>query len=310
MAAPPPDGSPAQEVRVSVYAHRALRRWYVIVLTIIVAIGLVVLQGAAATKGRTTATATVYMGQPVTPAGGGLFANPPYANLSAVDNLISSGGSKAKAAAAAGVSVSSLDGNLAAHQLSSGGGSATTKAVSGPAYYSIVAEGPWSKKAAGIIANTLAKIVADRANGYVNAKISGLTANIANEHAVISRLSKSVQIKQTLALSLAKDAANDASKAALVATLLAGVTSDSATITATQTQLSTNQTALASAVNIESATITTPGAGHNVTAQHKRSSLLVAAFVGLIVGVLLALAWDAIARRRAGAAGSSGESTA
>ncbi len=270
-----------------------------IVLTIIVAIALVVLQGAAATKGRTSASTTVYMGQPVTPAGGAVFANTPYANLSAVSNLISSGASKAKAAAAAGVSVSSLSGNLAVHQLSSGGGSATTKAVAGPAYYSIVAEGPWSKRQVTVISSTLATIVVDRANAYANAKIAGLRANIANAHSVIARLTTSVKVKQALALQLAKSAGSDASKAALVATLLAGVSSDSATISSTQAQLSDNETSLASAVNIESAAITTPGQGKNVTAQHHRSSLIVAAFVGLIVGVLLALAWDAAARRRA-----------
>jgi hypothetical protein len=300
MAAPPPDESPAQEVRVSVYVHRALHRWYVIVLTIIVALGLVVLQGAAATKGRTTAAATVYMGQPVTPAGGAVFANAPYANLSAVTNLVSSGGSKATAAAAAGVNPSSLDGNITVHQLSSGGATAATKTVSGPAYYSVGVEGPWSKKQAGILANTLATIVKNHANAYANAKISGLRANIANEHAVISRLTNSIKVQQALALSLAKTAGNDPSKAALLAATLSSVSANSATISATQAQLSANITSLASAVNIESASITTPAAGHNVTAQHKRSSLVVAAFVGLIIGVLLALAWDAVARRRAG----------
>ena len=90
MSATPPDEAPAPEVRVSVYARRALSRWYVIVLAVVVAVGLVVLQGANNAKGQVDATATVYMGQPVTPGGGATFANPPYANLTAVTKLITS----------------------------------------------------------------------------------------------------------------------------------------------------------------------------------------------------------------------------
>ena len=98
MSATPPDEAPAPEVRVSVYARRALSRWYVIVLAVIVAVGLVLLQGANKAKGKTDATATVYMGQPVTPGGGALFANPHSVNLAAVRKLISSGAAGTMAA--------------------------------------------------------------------------------------------------------------------------------------------------------------------------------------------------------------------
>ncbi len=182
MSATPPDEAPAQEVRVSVYAQRALRRWYVIVLTVIVAVGLVVLQGSNNVKGQTDATATVYMGQPVTPGGGALFANPPYANLSAVTKLITSLPARTAAAAAANtvkgkntVTADSLASRVTAHQLSAGGTSTATKTISGPAYYAIEAQGPWSKQQVAMIANTLAKIVVTKASGYVRAKIAALT---------------------------------------------------------------------------------------------------------------------------------------
>ena len=41
--------------------------------------------------------------------------------------------------------------------------------------------------------------------------------------------------------------------------------------------------------------------GRQVTAIKRKSSLVVAAFIGFIVGVGLALAWDAVRTRRRGA---------
>jgi hypothetical protein len=305
MSAAPPDQPPAQEVRVSEYARRALSRWYVIVLAVIVAVGLVVLQGANKAKGQVDATATVYMGQPVTPGGGALFANPPYANLSAVTALINSGAARAVAAAAANavpgktkVDASSLSGKVTAHQISSGGSSTAGKPATGPAYYSIEAQGPWSTHQVGAIANSLAGIVVHKANAYVSAKTAALQTEIATAQAAIVRLQAGIKTDQATAAALAPSAGTDPAKAALLATLLSQVSADTTVVTETQAQLSQNQLSLASAVNIEAASIANFGAGHSVTAQRKRSSLIVAAVGGLIIGTLLALAWDALRRRQ------------
>ena len=69
-------------------------------------------------------------------------------------------------------------------------------------------------------------------------------------------------------MALAKGAATDPSKAALMAALLSQVSSNTTVITETQAQLSQNQLSLASAQNIEAASIANFGVGHAVTAQH------------------------------------------
>ncbi len=66
------------------YLARVLRRWYVVVLAVAVAIGLVAFHGVSAAKGQYSASATVNMGQPTTPSGGALIPNPPYASASVV----------------------------------------------------------------------------------------------------------------------------------------------------------------------------------------------------------------------------------
>jgi hypothetical protein len=245
------------------------------------------------------------MGQPVTPGGGALFANPPYANLSAVTNLINSGPARTVAAAAANavpgktkIDASSLSGKVTAHQISAGGTSTAGKPATGPAYYSIEAQGPWSTHQVGAIANTLAGIVVHKANAYVSAKTAALKAEIATAQESIVRLQSGIKTDQATAAALAQSAGTDPTKAALLATLLSQVSADTTVVTETQAQLSQNQLSLASAVNIEAASIANFGAGHSVTAQRKRSSLIVAAVGGLIIGTLLALAWDALRRRQ------------
>ncbi len=60
-----------------------------------------------------------------------------------------------------------------------------------------------------------------------------------------------------------------------------------------------------SAKNVESAAFVQEPSGGRVSASNRKSSLIVAVFAGLIVGVILALLWDAFRRR-----GRGGEATA
>ena len=195
------------------------------------------------------------------------------------------------------ITAEGLNGKITAHQLSAGGTTAT-KTVAGPAYYSIEAQGPWSNAQVAVIANTLAAIVVHKANAYVDAKVAALKTEIATAQSAIVRLQSAIITDQATARALAPGAATDPTKAALLATMLSQVSSNTTVITETQSQLSQNQLSLASAQNIEAASIANFGAGHSVTAQRKRSSLIVAVFAGLIVGTLLALAWDALRRRQ------------
>lgn len=298
MSSSQPAETRTTEVRVSEYAQRAAGRWYVIVLTIVVAVGLVVLKGVSSTHGQYDATATVYMGQPLAP-GGGPLNYPPYANPSAVTHVITSDSAESAAARAAGVPPATLGGRVTAHLLSSTTSTTGTKTSSGNSFYSVEAQGPWGARKAGTIANTLAGLVARSANAYANQKIAILDASISTEEATIQRLTTNNAVAQKTADRLAPGAGTDASKAAILATLLSGISSNTANINGTQSQLSLNRLQLVSAKNIESAYVSTKANGHSVSATNRRSSLIVAAFVGLIVGIGLALAWDALRRRPA-----------
>jgi hypothetical protein len=306
MSEAPPPSAGTSEVRVSDYARRVLRRWYVVLIAIVVAVAVVVLHGVSAAHGQSQASAIVYIGQPTTPNGSAVFPNPPFSNPSAVTATINSQATLEAASRASGVPVSEIHGNVAAHLLSSGGGgaaaAAAAKTSSGANYYTIIAQGPWGARKAAVIANTLAAAVRNGASTYSTIKIRQLRIAIAGERSSITTL-RAVNISaQRSATALAPKAGSNPSDAAVMASLLSQVSANTSTIATTQNQLSQDTISLASATGIEAPQITTVAVGHGVSATNRRSSLVVAVGVGLIVGIALALAVDTLRSRPAKAA--------
>lgn len=277
---------------MSTYAERVLRRWYIVVLAMIAGAGVVLLHGVGRSTGQYDATATVYLGQPQAVGGGQAVSQ--FTNGAAVQKLITSDAALAAAAKASGERVQSLHGRITAHLLSS---SQTTtsgqKTTSGATYYQVEAQGPWGGRKAGIIANTLAIRLRDAANVFVDAKTRQLRILIASEQQTLAKLQQAnAQARQLITRTLQNGSSS--TDALLAATLLS---TNTTTINETQTDLSNNRLLLASADHFESASVTTRGVGHSVTARTRRSSLVVGVFVGLIVGVGLALIWDSLRAR-------------
>jgi phage-related tail protein len=288
-------------VPISLYARRVLRRWYLVVLGVVVAVGLVFLHAAGTAKhGQYSASATVYMGQPVTPSGAAIFSNPPFVTASAVSKVIGSESALAAAAKAAGgnVTPSSIDGKVTAHLLSTAATTTTgVKTSSGGVYYEVDAEGPWGAHKASAIANALAAAVATSANSYVNSKVAAYNAQIATEKASIQSFQSANDSARREVSRLTSKASSSPATAVLLTELLSMVSSNTTAIGDLQTQLSLNTINRSSALNMEAAKVSSVAFGHTVTATNRRSSLAVAAFVGLLVGVGLALAWDAVRSR-------------
>jgi uncharacterized protein involved in exopolysaccharide biosynthesis len=289
-------------VPISLYARRVLRRWYLVVLGVVVTVGLVYLHAAGTAKhGQYSASATVYMGQPVTPGGGAIFSNPPFVTASAVSKVIGSQAALAKAAQAAGggkVTPTSISGKVTAHLLSTAATTTTgVKTSSGGVYYEVDAQGPWGAHKAAVIANTLATAVANSANSYVNSKVAQYNAQIATENASIKAYQSANDTARREVSRLTSKASSDPTTAVLLTELLSMMSTNTTAIGDLQTELSQNTINRSSALNMEAAKVSSIAFGHTVTATNRRSSLAVAAFVGLLIGVGLALAWDAVRSR-------------
>jgi uncharacterized protein involved in exopolysaccharide biosynthesis len=273
----------------------------VVVLAVVVAVGVVFLHVAGAPKhGEYSASATVYMGQPVTPGGGDIFSNPPFVSASAVAKVIGSQAALARAAKAAGgkVTPSSISANVTAHLLSTAASTTTsTKTSSGGVYYEIDAEGPWGARKAAAIANTLAIAVANSANAYVNDKVTHDNAQIATEKASVQSYQSANAAARRQVSKLTAKTSSSPKAAVLLTELLSMISTNTTAIDDLQTQLSQNTINRSSALNMEAAKVSSVAFGHTVTATTRPRSLAIAGLIGLLVGIGLALAWDTVRSR-------------
>lgn len=223
-----------------------------------------------------SAKATLYLGQPYS-ASGNIQLQSAQTNPSTVRAIVSARATQDAAARAAGlrpgqlgghVSVAAVAGNLA-------------KLGQTP-LVTIGVQGPTKAKVARA-ANALAEaVVANPAvAGYPDQKIQLLRSQIVNAERTINDIRRA----------LASGAVSPTDR------LIASIQLRTA-----QQDFSNAGQLLAQARQVETPRVVTSASGSKVTARSRRNSLVVAAIVGLIVGILAGLAWDAVASR-AGRAG-------
>jgi hypothetical protein len=297
VSAPLPP-QPAGEVRVTEYVRRAARRWYVVVLAIVAAVAVVFLHGVSGATKQSSATASVYLGQPFTPGGASVLTSTPLSNPQISIQFVTAPQQIAKAADAAGIDHSSLRKHVSVLS-SSGSGTGTGKAAAGggPPTITITVEGPWTPAKVETVANTLAGSLIDYANRYTNLKMRLIAARIASEKAEMATL-KEVQTRAHANLA-AIDASSEPplQKVAASSPLVSDLSASATQIGQLTLNLTNDQVTLVAARDIESAQFISRATGRKVSAATRRSSLIIAAMVGLIVGVGLALAWEALSVR-------------
>jgi len=110
---------------VSDYFRRAMRRWYVIVISVVAAVLLVFLHGVSGATKQSAATASVYLGQPFTPSGAAVLNSTPLSNPSISINYVTAPQQIAAAAKAAGIDHRSLRSHVSV--LSSGGATSAAR---------------------------------------------------------------------------------------------------------------------------------------------------------------------------------------
>jgi hypothetical protein len=303
MSSSPP--TPPREVRVTDYARRVARRWYIVVGAVVIAVGLVFLHAVSGSSNQATATASVYLGQPLATGGGSVITQTPQSNSGIAVTFVKSTATLAEAARAAHLTASKLHGHVSVLATSpSAGGTAgsASKTTGGSPTISITVEGPWSRQRVQAAAESLAKSLIGFENRYSDIKRKQLNIRIAAEQAEMGQLQASVDRANAAIQAINSSTMSPADKAAASAswgTVLATSTQELGDVS---TQLPSDQIALAAVDSIESAQMISDAKGRQVSAVKRRSSLVVAAVIGFIVGVGLALAWDGVRTRRGRAA--------
>jgi hypothetical protein len=131
-------------------------------------------------------------------------------------------------------------------------------------------------KVATCAANALARAAVAGIASYPEAKIANYTQRIAADRAAI----------QAFDTALADPNISDATKVTV-----------NLKLNTTQTDLFTSSQLLIVAKLVEMPKVTIPARERQVTAQSHRSTVLIAALIGLILGVLGALLWDRLVPR-------------
>ena len=303
MSSTPP--TPPREVRVTDYARRVARRWYIVVACVVIAVGLVFLHKVSGSTNQATATASVYLGQPLS-AGGGPIPQTPQSNSGIAVTFVKSTPTLADAAKASGLTAKRLHGHVSVLVSSaSAGGTAgsASKATGGSPTISITVEGPWSRQRVQAAAESLANSLIGFENRYTDIKRRQLKARITAEQAEVKQLQAAVDRANAALQEVDRSSLSSTEKVAASASWGQILATSTQQLGDVSTQLPNDQIALAGVDAIESAQMISDAQGRQVSAVRRRSSFVVAAFIGFIVGVGLALLWDELrARRGAGGA--------
>jgi hypothetical protein len=293
-----PPVQPAGEVRVTEYVRRAARRWYVIVLSVVAAVLLVFLHGVSGATKQSAASASIYLGQPFSPGGASVLTQTPLSNPSISIQYVTAPKQIAAAAKAAGIDPRSLRKHVSV--LATGGAaSAAGKGLTGggPPTITIAVEGQWSALKAQTAANTLGRSLIGFANRYTTLKTKLIASRVKQEQNQL-RTFLQVQTRARRNITVINNSsAAPLDKVAAESPFVSDLSTAADAIGTLTLNLTNDQVALVATKDIESAQFISQASGHRVSAATRRNSLVIAAMVGLIVGIGLALAWEALAAR-------------
>jgi len=240
----------------------------------------------------------LYLGQPFAPLGGGQIQSL-ATNPRTVGDVVRSEAALEAAARASGIPVGKLRASISTRELVAAGQARGVNPL-----IEIAVKGT-AKRRVEQAADALAARVVERVSVYVAAKRKLIEEQVAATQeqlaAVVARI-ESAQAQQDAILR--ERSLPLAERLLLIANLNSTITTADARRSALQDDLFEYRQLLNLAESVESSRVVEPARAAKTTARSSRTSLLVGALLGLLVGAVAALAWEPIAarRRRAGAA--------
>ena len=272
-----------REVDLRKHWNALVVRWWLPVIGLVA--GLIV--GYVFTLGGNQvyeATATLYLGQPYSGTSPlqGLATNPTY-----VSQLIHSEAEARKAAFAAGLKPGQVRNNISTQTIA--GAKGALRAGQTP-LVSITLTGNSPKKVA-VATSVLGQDIIDQLSGFVDQKIEGFRALDASLTQQLASNQKQIEIAQA-----ALKAAGDLSP--LEQLILQGNLNNAIQQKGQLLlQQTTNRQQLSQAENVEKPQFVDRPVPVKTTARSTRNSMLVGGAIGLILGIIAALAWGPVARR-------------
>jgi hypothetical protein len=265
------DPGAEQEVDLGGYWRAIVAHWWLPLLGLVAGafIGYLISLGG---KEVWKASATVYLGASYSPVGG-VFLQGPQANPSTAGTIARAESTVEAAAARAGMRAADLRGHVSTQSISTGAGSTVVRTTGNPLVRVTVQAS--TRRRAAAAANAVSGIVVDRLAPYADRKIEALKQRIADDQKQIDAIERGAS-------------SGDALGKAVLAVQVGDVLDD---------QLQAKQL-LIQAQEIERPKVLTRAAAAKTTARSRRNSVVVAAFLGLVLGVVAALLWEPLVRAR------------
>lgn len=263
------DPEAEQEVDFARYGRMLASRWWLVAVGVVA--GAVV--GYFVSLGGTklySATATIYLGQPYN-AGGAAAVISYQTNPSAVGQIANAQSVDDKVAKQCKTTVEAFRKGISVQKVATA--STQTKATAQVNPLVTVTVQAAKGKVADCAANALAAAAVAGVGAYPKAKITKYTSQIAYDKGEIKRLGAALEdpgIATTDKLVLETTLRND------------------------QQDLQLYSGLLLQATYVELPTVTIPAGARPVSAQSPRNTVLIAALIGLILGVIGALLWDRV----------------
>jgi hypothetical protein len=262
-----PELDAEQEVDLGRHARAVATRWWLPLAGLIAGaiVGyLISLSGTQVWK----ASATVYLGTPYSYPGNTPLQSQ-QTNPTTVGSIVKSEEAIDRAAAVAHMKPEQLRGKVSTQTVSGSTATVGTTRVQQNPLVKVTVQAPTAREAR-LAANALARQVVDGLSGYAVQKINLLKSRIASDKTQIDAIKRA-----------------SASNPALIV-LVGQIQQDSFTA----------QQQLAQAQQVEMPSVLTHGAAVRTTARSRRNDVVVAAFLGLLLGIIAALAWEPVAARR------------
>jgi hypothetical protein len=287
-----------QEVDLASGWQRLKERWWLpvggLVVGAIVGIALA-LSGGSVWRAQTI----VYLGQPFAPLGGGQIQSL-ATNPRTVSEIIRSESVIQRASRVSGIPESQLRSSISTRELLAAGQIRGINPL-----FEIAVKGSGKRKVE-LAADALATRVTQRVSLYVTEKVILLENQVevaeAQLAAVEARIAEAQEQQDALATN---QSLQPVERLLLSQNLNAVITTADARRSALQDDLVDARQLLNLAENVESSRVVEGAAASKTTARSSRSSLLVGALIGLVVGAIAALVLDPIVARRRGTAPAS-----
>ena len=284
-----------QEVDLSSAWQRLKLRWWLpvggLVVGAVIGIALAVAGGSV-----WRAQTIVYLGQPFAPLGGGQIQSL-ATNPRTVGEIIRSEAALKRASDVSGIPVSRLRSAISTKELVAAG---QLRGINPLMEITVKGSG---KRKVELAAQALSLRVTQRVSAYVTEKVGQLQRTIDVSEGQLAAVEARIETAQRQQAQLNADPSIPLDQKLLLnLNLNSVITTADARRTALQDDLSEAQQLLNLAENVEKSRIVEPAAASKTTARSSRSSLLVGALIGLIVGAIAALVFDPIAGRRRGTA--------